>query len=251
MSNNMEDQDLIQGFLRRELSIQQAQTLKKRIKEDKDFADNLAFQISLQNAFNHKKQEEALTASQDIAIKNKQKKRPILKIVYIGLAVAAAIFLLFMINPVWFTNVNKSQDERVASLELEEMTKEVNQAGTHLGGDTDIMLSSIGNEQYDLAIAEGEKILSKQADPCLNDKVNYNLGRLYLYHDKSPDKFQKAKDVLNCVYKYYGEDYREITIHLTRVYIGLRNNTMANEIVEQIPAPVPIDITKNLDKINQ
>lgn len=247
MNNSNDEYDLIQKIIQKKLTLEQIQEVDARIKEDENFAKNLALHISLHKAFNKKQTPEEIKGEREILdiLQQGKKNKSKLRILYPYIAIASAILLLIVFTPIYPTVINRLDqfaENRSNQEELDKLVAMVEDKSTKLGGSSNLMDKNIEEGKFDQAIIEGERIRNnkeKVKDKCLNNDLNYKLGKLYLYYYKGIDKYTNAKEPLRCVYEYYPDTYKDVPIDLIKIYLNLGDKEEAQQIANTISTPLP------------
>lgn len=240
--------ELAKKFADKNISFDQLEALNEKVKNDKNVADEVAFQIALRKSFEQNQAKEEILADElkEVLAKHRSTNS---KGRYLNnskkiLLVAASIIGIFLL---WFTIDFFLAQHRKSQIATQELSKMASEAITKNKLSTTIDLENLlYNNDFNAAINLCIKEKKKFKDACKNDVANYHLGKLQLYYQPKRDLTQ-AIQALKCIQENYRNAYPDIFIHLARAYLWSGNEIAAQQVLPNNSINLPEDLKKLMD----
>ena len=247
-NEHQENSELAKKYIDNQLAEEQLEAVAKKVKEDADFAKELAFQMAMKKAF----EMEEVDLEEDIQeiLQSEEKERivadnqevippketPVRQIAYWKYIVPIAASIL--LAAFWFLN-QPTPRAQTAKAFLTEAS--ANAEPQNLLGSFDLG-QALEEENYPAIIDWARESRAALNNKCKNNVANYYLGTLSLYTQTEGKPAKETIDTLECVYNKYGADYPDMPIHLARAYWYNGDRAKAKAMVELIQTSLPEDL---------
>ncbi|MEM6317739.1 MAG: hypothetical protein AAF960_08715 [Bacteroidota bacterium] len=228
-----EDRDLTKRFLDRQLSKEELNQVNKRLENDPDFAQAMAFQSALREAFAKRIADTKEKENETTVVPLRGHRR------WLGSVAVAAVTLGLLVFWWTYQPSDARAIESIRPIALETFREKMEPR--------DLLATSVQIEQliqqknYDRAY---QLLTAKSAaaiTPCKNNRTNFQLGMLQLYQQPLSN-VAKAVTPLRCIYDNYLANYPDIPIHLARAYLWSNQIDKAQIIIETTTVPLPPDL---------